>query len=80
MKDQLTYTSPSGNRYEVAPSTLTRMAGGLTEGCELHSVEYTQWDIFHNGAWVQYCFDENAIGETVGRYETLGVDLGSAYD
>jgi hypothetical protein len=65
MKDKLTYTSPSGNRYEVQYK---------------NNSGFDEWDIFHNGAWVQFALSEENIANSVAHYEYPGPDLGSAYD
>ena len=75
-----TYTSPSGNRYEIQPQTHTRMAGGVLEGCEMYEVEYTLYDIFHSGAWVQFALSEDTIADAVANYENPGPDRGSRFD
>jgi hypothetical protein len=60
-----TYTSPLGNCYEVQ---YTNRSG------------FNEWNIFHNGAWVQFALSEEGVANSVAHYENPGRDLGSAYD
>jgi hypothetical protein len=60
-----TYTSPLGNRYEVQ---YTNRSG------------FDEWDIFHNGAWVQFALSEENIANSVAHYEWPGIDRGSRFD
>jgi len=60
-----TYTSPSGNCYEVQ---YTDRSG------------FDEWDIFHNGAWVQFALSEENIANSVAHYESPGPDCGSRFD
>ena len=65
MKDQITYTSPSGNCYEVQ---YTDRSG------------FNEWNIFHNGAWVQFALSEEGVANSVAHYEWFGIDRGSRFD
>ena len=60
-----TYTSPSGNTYEIQLRT---------------NSGFNEWDIFHNGAWVQFALSEDGVANSVAHYENPGPDLGSRYD
>ena len=79
MKNE-TYTSPSGNRYDILPQSYTRMAGGVLEGCEMYEVEYVEYGIYLDDRKVQFAFSEDTIADAVANYESLGVDLGSRFD
>ena len=60
-----TYTSPSGNLYEIKYK---------------NNSGFDEWDIFHNGIWVQFALSEENIANSVAHYESPGPDLGSPYD
>jgi hypothetical protein len=75
-----TYTSPSGNRYEIQPETRTRTAGGFLEDCPMYEIEETIYNIFRNDQWVQFALREENIAASVDNYENPGVDLGSRFD
>jgi hypothetical protein len=60
-----TYTSPSGNCYEVQYK---------------NNSGFDEWNIFHNGAWVQFALSEDGVANSVAHYECPGPDLGSRYD
>jgi hypothetical protein len=75
-----TYTSPSGNRYEIQPQTHTRMAGGVLEGCEMYEVEYVEYEIYLDNRKVQFALSKDTIADAVANYENPGPDLGSYLD
>jgi len=76
-----TYTSPSGNRYEVHPRVYTRAAGGILEGCDLYDVEETTYEIFHSGAFATFSLEEEGVEEAISRFESpSGFDPGSRFD
>ena len=75
-----TYTSPSGNRYEIRPRVYTRAAGGILEGCDLYDVEETTYDVYHSGGFITFANEEAGIAEAIARFENPGPDLGSRFD
>ena len=79
MKNE-TYTSPSGNRYEILPQSYTRMAGGVLEGCEMYPVEYVEYGIYFGDSRVQFALSKDTIADAVANYENPGSDLGSYLD
>ena len=60
-----TYTSPSGNCYEVQHKK--------------HS-GFDEWNIYRDGIWVQFALSEEGVANSVAHYECPGPDLGSRYD
>jgi hypothetical protein len=76
-----TYTSPSGNQYEIRPKVYTRSAGGILEGCEFYDVEETSYEVFHSGAFATFSLAEEGVAEAVSRFESPGgFDPGSRFD
>jgi hypothetical protein len=75
-----TYTSPSGNRYEVHPRVYTRAAGGILEGGDLYDVEETTYEVFHSGGFVTFANEEADVLDAINRFENPGADLGSRFD
>ena len=76
-----TYTSPSGNRYDIYPRVYTRAAGGILEGCDLYDVEETTYEVFHSGGFVTFANEEANVAEAIARFENPGgFDPGSRYD
>ena len=75
-----TYTTPTGNRYEIRPRVYTRAAGGILEGCELYNVEETTYEVFHNGGFITFANAEDGVLEAIDRFENPGPDLGSRFD
>ena len=75
-----TYTTPTGNRYEIRPRVYTRAAGGILEGCDLYSVEETTYEVFHNGGFITFANAEDGVLEAIDRFENPGPDLGSRFD
>lgn len=70
-----TYVSPfTGVEYLIHATPQWRMAGGITEGCELYRVDYIQYDIILNGKKVQFAFTEADIENAVRHYEFPGWD------
>ncbi len=60
-----TYTSPSGQTYEVA---FTDTYG------------WSRWEIRQNGRMVQFALTEDRVADSVAHYENPGPDLGSPRD
>ena len=75
-----TYTSPSGNRYDIHPRVYTRAAGGILEGCDLYDVEETTYDIFLSDKFVTFSNAEDGVLEAIDRFENPGSDFGSRFD
>jgi hypothetical protein len=75
-----TYTSPSGNRYEIHPRVYTRAAGGILEGRDLYDVEETTYDIFLSDRFVTFSNAEEGVEEAIAHFENPGSDLGSRFD
>jgi hypothetical protein len=75
-----TYTTPTGNRYEIRPRVYTRAAGGILEGCELYNIEETTYEVFHNGGFITFANAEDGVLEAIDRFENPGPDLGSRFD
>ena len=75
-----TYTSPSGNRYEIRPRVYTRAAGGILEGCDLYNVEETTYEVFHSGGFITFANEEAGVADVIARFENPGADLGSRFD
>jgi hypothetical protein len=75
-----TYTSPSGNRYDIRPRVYTRAAGGILEGCDLYDVQETTYEVFHSGGFVTFANEESNVADVIARYENPGADLGSRFD
>ena len=79
MKNE-TYTSPSGNRYEIFPQTYTRMAGGVLEDCDMYEIEYVEYEIYLDDRKVQFAFDKEGIARSVRHYEFPAADISSWID
>ena len=75
-----TYTSPSGARYDIHPRIYTRAAGGILEGCDLHDVGETTYDIFLSDRFVTFSNAEDGVLEAIDRFENPGPDIGSRFD
>jgi hypothetical protein len=75
-----TYTSPSGNRYDIYPRVYTRAAGGILEGRDLYDVEETTYDIFFSDKFVTFSNAEEGVEEAIFLFENSGPDLGSRFD
>ena len=78
-----TYTSPTtGVDYEVRPQLLSRMAGGILEGCPMYRQEYIQYDIYRDNVWVQFSLDKDTVSESVDVIERpeCYAGIGSRFD
>ena len=75
-----TYTSPSGNRYDIHPRVYTRATGGILEGCDLYDVEETIYDVFLSDKFVTFSNAEDGVLEAIDRFENPGPNLGSRFD
>ena len=75
-----TYTTSTGNRYEIYPRVYTRAAGGILEGGDLYDVEETTYEVFHNGGFVTFANEEANVAEVIARFENPGTDLGGRFD
>ena len=75
-----TYTSPSGQCYEIRPRVYTRAAGGILEGCDLYDIEETTYEVYLSDGFVTFANEESNVADVIARYENPGVDLGSRFD
>ena len=76
-----TYTTATGNRYEVYPRVYTRAAGGILEGGDLYDLEETTYEVFHNGGFVTFANEEANVADAIARFENPGgFDPGSRFD
>lgn len=82
MKTQTTYTSPdTGATYEIIATPEHRTAYRVfMDPTTKYEEEYTQYTIYLDGKMVQFCFKEQDIPETVGRYEHPWPDISSPWD
>ena len=78
-----TFTSPTtGVDYEVRPQLLSRMAGGILEGCPMYRKEYIQYDIYRDNVWVQFSLDKDTVKDSVDVIERPEryAGIGSRFD
>ena len=76
------YISPqTGNLYEIRTEQLSRTDyREFMNPDTAYEREYTQYNIYRDGQFVQFAFSEAGVTEAVTWYECPGADVSSRYD